>query len=120
MKKLDVEGSLRMSYNSLEGDIPELYGELDEMTRHIAEILTDSSLYNAGAQDVDFGKATSEDLVELIGKDPEAIVPFFVMITRLSHRELKRRGLGRVYLLRRVRDREAICRPGKESPSASA
>jgi len=43
---------------------------------------------------VDFGKATSEDLVELLSKDPEAMVPFFVMITGLSHRELKRRGLG--------------------------
>ncbi len=39
-------------------DIPELYRELDEMTRRIAEILTVSSLYNAGAQGVDFGKAT--------------------------------------------------------------
>jgi hypothetical protein len=43
---------------------------------------------------VDFGKATSEDLVELISKDPKVMVPFFVMITGLSHRELKRRGLG--------------------------
>jgi len=39
-------------------DIPELYRELDEMTRRIAEILTASSLYNTGAQEVDFGKAT--------------------------------------------------------------
>ncbi|MFZ8810652.1 MAG: hypothetical protein ACO2PN_21410 [Pyrobaculum sp.] len=108
MKKLDVEGSLRMSYNSLEGDIPELYGELDEMTRRIAEILTASSLYNAGAQEVDFGKATSEDIVELISKDPEVMVPFFVMITGLSHRELKRHGLGGVYSLRRARNREKL------------
>jgi hypothetical protein len=64
------------------------------MTSRIAEILTASSLYNAGAQEVDFGRATSEDLVELICKDPEVMVPFFVMITGLSHRELKRRGLG--------------------------
>jgi hypothetical protein len=42
---------------------------------------------------VDFGKATSEDLVELLSKDPEVMVPFFVKITGLSHRELKRRGL---------------------------
>ena len=39
-------------------DIPELYRELDEMTRRIAEILTASSLYNAETQEVDFGKAT--------------------------------------------------------------
>ncbi len=42
---------------------------------------------------MDFGKATSEDLVELISKDPEVMVPFFVMIAGLSHRELKRREL---------------------------
>jgi hypothetical protein len=30
--------------------------------------------------------------VELISRDPEAMVPFFVMITGLSHKELKRRG----------------------------
>jgi hypothetical protein len=29
--------------------------------------------------------------VELISKDPEVMVSFFVMITGLSHRELKRR-----------------------------
>jgi hypothetical protein len=39
-------------------DIPELYRELDEMTRRIAEILTASSFYNAETQEVDFGKAT--------------------------------------------------------------
>jgi hypothetical protein len=42
---------------------------------------------------VDFGKATSEDLVVLISKDPEVMVPFFVMLTGLPHRVLKRRGL---------------------------
>jgi hypothetical protein len=101
-------------------DIPELYRELDEMTRRIAEILTASSLYNAETQEVDLGKAASEDLVELISKDPEVMVPFFVMITGLSYRELKRRGLGSVYSLRRARNREATCRPGEESPGASA
>jgi hypothetical protein len=90
------------------------------MTSRIAEILTASSLYNAGAQEVDFGRATSEDLVELICKDPEVMVPFFVMITGLSHRKLKRRGLKGVYSLRRARNREAICRPGEECPGASA
>jgi hypothetical protein len=89
-------------------NIPELYRELDEMTRRIAEILTASSLYNAETQEVDFGKATSEDLVELISKDPEVMVPFFVMITGLSHRELKRRGLRGVYSLRRTRNREKL------------
>ncbi len=69
---------------------------------------------------MDFGKATSEDLVELISKDPEVMVPFLVMITGLSHRELKRRGLGGVYSLRRAGNREAICRPGEEPPGASA
>jgi hypothetical protein len=38
-------------------------------------------------------EVTAEDLVELISKDPEVMVSFFVMITRLSHRELRRRGL---------------------------
>jgi len=44
----------------------------------------------------------------LISKDPEVMVPFFVMITGLSHRELKRRGLGSVYSLRRARSREKL------------
>jgi len=46
------------------------------MNRRIAEILTVSSLYNAETQQVDFGKVTSEDLVELLSKDPEVMVPF--------------------------------------------
>jgi hypothetical protein len=78
------------------------------MTRRIAEILTASSLYNAETQEVDFGKATSEDLVELLSKDPEVMVPLFVMTTGLSHRELKRCGLGGAYSLRRARDREKL------------
>jgi len=78
------------------------------MTRRIAEILTASRHYNAGTQGVDFRKATSEDLVELISKDPEVMVPFFVMITGLSHKKLKRRGLGSVYSLRRARNREKL------------
>jgi hypothetical protein len=41
------------------------------------EILTVSSLYNAETQEVDFGKATSEDLVELLSKDPKVMVPIF-------------------------------------------
>jgi len=97
-----------------------MYRELDEMTSRIAEILTASSLYNAGTQEVDFGKATSEDIVELISKDPEVMVPFFVMITGLSHRELKRRGLRGVYSLRKARNREAICGPSEESLGLSA
>jgi hypothetical protein len=105
---MDVEEFLKKIPRPSVEDIPELYRELDEMTRRIAEILTASSLYNAGAQEVDFGKAASEDLVELISKDPEAMVPFFVMITGLSHRELKRRGLGGVYSLRRTRNREKL------------
>jgi hypothetical protein len=103
---MDVEEFLKKIPRPSVEDIPELYRELDEMTRRIAEILTASSLYNVGTQEVDFGKATSEDLVELISKDPEVMVPFFVMITGLSHRELKRRGLGGVYSLRRTRNRE--------------
>jgi hypothetical protein len=58
--------------------------------------------------------------VELISRDPEAMVPFFVMIAGLSHRELKRRGLGSVYSLGRARNREATCRAGEEPPGASA
>ncbi len=58
--------------------------------------------------------------MKLISRDPEVMVPFFVMITGLSHRELKRRGLGSVYSLRRARNREATCRAGEESPGASA
>ncbi len=52
--------------------------------------------------------------MELISRDPEVMVSFFVMITGLSHRELKRCGLGGVYSLGRIRNREAICRAGEE------
>jgi len=80
---MDVEEFLKKIPRPSVEDIPELYRELDEMTRRIAEILTTSSLYNAGAQEMDFGKATSEDLVELLSKDPEVMAPFLVMITSL-------------------------------------
>jgi len=105
---MDVEEFLKKIPRPSVEDIPELYRELDEMTRRIAEILTASSLYNAGTQEVDFGEAASEDLVEMISKEPEVMVPFFVMITGLSHRELKRRGLGSVYSLRSARNREKL------------
>ncbi len=71
---MDKEGFLKKIPRPSVEDIPELYRELDEMIRRV-EILTPSSLYNAGTQGVDFGKATSEDLVELISKDPEVMEP---------------------------------------------
>ncbi len=58
--------------------------------------------------------------MELISKDPEVMVPFFVMITGLSHRELKRRGLSGVYSLIRARNREVTCRPCEGSLGSSA
>ena len=45
---MDVEEFLKKIPRPSGEDIPELYRELDEMTRRIAEILTASSLYNAG------------------------------------------------------------------------
>ncbi len=45
---MDVEEFLKKIPRPSVEDIPELYRELDEMTRRIAEILTASSLYNAG------------------------------------------------------------------------
>jgi len=105
---MDIEEFLRKIPRPSEEEIPELYGELNDMTRRIAEVLTASKLYDAETREVDFGKATSEDLIDLVNKDPKVMVPFFVMVTGLSYREFRRRGIKDVYSLRKPKDRSKI------------
>lgn len=83
-------------------EIPDLYIELDSMSKRIGLILTSSEFYEKGL--VRFDKATPEDIYNLIAQDPDVMVPFFVMICGFSVRELERlAGIKDIYSFRNRR-----------------
>ncbi len=85
-------------------ELPSLYEELDKMTRRIGEIITTSTLFEKESKLVRFDKASKEDIVKLIIKGRDVMIPFFVMICGFSERELERYGLRDIYSLRRKQD----------------
>jgi hypothetical protein len=81
-------------------EFPDLYEELDNMTREIGIILINSSLFERETLSVRFDKANENIVYELIKKNPKVMVPFFVMICGFSVRELERLyGIKDVYSL---------------------
>jgi hypothetical protein len=81
-------------------EFPDLYEELDNMTREIGIILINSSLFERETLSVRFDKANENIVYELIKKKPKVMVPFFVMICGFSVRELERLyGVKDVYSL---------------------
>jgi len=71
-------------------EIPQLYEELDSMAQRIGEILVSSKLFDSDTLTIHFEKAGKKDIIELIKRDPNVMVPFFVMICGFSVRELER------------------------------
>jgi hypothetical protein len=98
-------------------ELPELYEELDRMTKEIGRILMESKLFDKASCTVKFDKASVEDIERLISKNPEVMVPFFVTVCGFSERELARlHGIKNVYSLRERLKRsklrafaEAVC-----------
>lgn len=92
----------RPNYNEL----PELYKKLDQEAMEIGKILMESKLFDKTTRIVKFNEADEETISELISKNPEVMIPFFVMICGFSDRELARLyGIKNVYSIGLKTDR---------------
>lgn len=91
------------------GEMPELYRRLDDMARRIGRVLAESAIFDKVRCVVEFDKADAEAIRELIERDPEVMVPFFVMLCGLSDREFERlHGIRKVYELGRRPEPERL------------
>ena len=78
-----------------------MYDELDDMARRAGRALMRSGLFERGSLLIRFDRATRDDIISIIKKDPDVMVPFFVMVCGFSDRELERLyGISNVYSLR--------------------
>ena len=93
-------------------ELPALYEDLDRMTRRIGRVLIESGILERDSLMLRFDKAGKDEIIELITRDPDVMIPFFVMICGFSVRELERLyGIRNVYSLRsNVRDRDKLAR----------
>jgi len=81
-------------------ELPSLYNDLDEMTRRIGIILIESDVFDSNNMLLRFDKLNKDKILDLISKDPELMVRFFVMLCGFSVRELERlHGIHDVYSL---------------------
>jgi len=87
-------------------ELPSLYEDLNQMAKRIGRVLVESELFEHKSLLIRFDKAGKAKIINLIKKDPEVMVPFFVMICGFSVRELERLyGIKDVYSLRtNIRD----------------
>jgi len=84
-------------------ELLDLYGELDEMTERVAEILVKlpKHLYDRDKQMLLLGGMTDEELLRAVKEDHDVLVPFFTTICGLSIREFERLyGVESVYSMR--------------------
>jgi hypothetical protein len=82
-------------------ELPELYEELDKEAKEIGRILMESKLFDKTNHVVKFNEANVDAISELISRNPEVMIPFFVMVCGFSDRELTRLyGIRNVYSLR--------------------
>jgi hypothetical protein len=82
------------------GELIDLYNKLDKMVVRVAEILTTlrQPLYDSTNGVLSFGGMTEEELLSLVKKNPNVLVPFFTTICGLSIREFERLyGIKDVY-----------------------
>jgi len=95
-----IENILRKIPRPNYSEFPDLYEELDNMTRRIGAILISSPLFEHETLSVRFDKASENVIYEIIRSDPKVMIPFFVMICGFSVRELERLyGIKDVYSL---------------------
>ena len=82
-------------------ELPLLYDELDRMTKKIGKILIQSKLFESQTLLIRFDKADKNEIINLIRKSSNVMIPFFVMICGFSVRELERLyNIKDVYTLR--------------------
>ena len=82
-------------------ELPLLYEDLDNMTMRVGNILIKSNLFEPEKQLIRFDRASRNEIVDLIRKDSDVMVPFFIMLCGFSVRELERLyNIKNVYSLR--------------------
>jgi len=84
-------------------EMPSFYDELDELAKRVEAAIRNlkPELFNTEEEVIFFNKMTKNDLVELIKKDPEAMVPALTKVCGLSVRQFERlHNLRDVYRLR--------------------
>ena len=116
---MDVEEFLKKIPRPSVEDIPELYRELDEMIRRCRDPHRLQSLQRrdtgGGFRKGHLGRSRGVDK-----QRPGGHGALFRHDYRFFPKGARAMQADGRYSLRRARDREAICRPGEESPSASA
>jgi hypothetical protein len=105
-----IEDILRKIPRPNYSEMPQLYEEIDNMTRAIFNTLANSRLYDPQTHYLKFHEASTEDIIATIKKNPRVMIPFYVMICGFSVRELERLyGIRDVYSLRKnVKDAEKL------------
>lgn len=95
---VEVEDILKKIPRPNYAEFPDLYEELDNMTRQIAGLLSPLT----EGDWVRFDRASPEDLFTILSKAPDVAVPFFMMLCGFSERELERLyNLKNIYAARR-------------------
>lgn len=100
----NVEELLKKIPRPVFDELPQLYNELDEMARKVAEILSKSRFYDRDTGLVHFERMSEEDLLDLMRSSPSELVPLLVTFCGLSIRELEAHGVKDVYKLRETFD----------------
>jgi len=71
-------------------ELPELYKDLDEMVKRIAEVLFQTNLASTESLMLEFDKASEDKIRKAIKRNPEVMIPFFLKICGYSVREMER------------------------------
>jgi len=84
-------------------ELPSLYDELDRLADRVEKAIRSlkNELFDPHSELISFDKISEDDMIGLIRKDPEALVPAFTRVCGLTVREFERLyGLENVYKLR--------------------
>lgn len=85
-------------------EMPTFYDELDELAKRVEKAIRElrSQLFDKRKEIIFFNKMSEDDMIELIKKDPEAMIPVLTKVCGLSVRQFERLyGLKNVYKLRK-------------------
>jgi hypothetical protein len=86
-------------------ELPQLYLELDIMASRVGRALMQCNFFDRASMLVRFDKASGDELLDLILRDLDSMIPFFVTVCGFSMRELERLyGIKDIYSLRKKRD----------------
>ena len=87
-------------------EMPAFYDELDELAKRVEKVIREliPELFDKRGEIIFFNKMSEDDIIELIKKDPKAMIPALTKVCGLSVRQFERLyGLKNVYKLRKWR-----------------